>query len=405
MPMLPGFTHFSGIHWATGYLTNAQGYMDARAPHTGAAPTEALIMGISGGICAGYFVFEYEGWDPHMHFLTRYLFTAEPVSAFARLGIAMDMRTASDGLKGMAHVVDALSRGLPAVVWADETRLAYNAHDPSDELYNVMPMLMIGCDMTSGEVITADRARLPLTTTVSEMIAARGKLKKLRHQTVTLGQPDYTKLENAVRAGITDCLDLYTGKSPVGSASSFGISAFDKWAKLLVNTRDKRGWPALFAPGRRLFNGLVTGYQYIEAYFTGGHGARAMYADFLDEASVILQNDDLKDAATAFRACVPAWAALTHALLPDDVPLLAETRRLLQARHDDFLALGSASTASRREMSARLELLRAQAAADFPVPAAQVPDFYAGLRDRVLALRDREQAAVSTLAEAVGYQP
>lgn len=403
MPALTNFTQFSGIHWATGYLTNALGYLDARAPHTNRPPSEALIMGISGGICAGYFVFEYEGWDPHMHFLTRYLFTSEPVSAYERLGIVMDTRTTTDGMKGMANVVNALAEGKPAIVWADETRLSYNAQSPSDDYYNVMPLLVIACDMASGEVITADRARVPLTTSVHEMIEARGKLKKLRHQTVTISPPDYAKLAKAVSAGITDCLNLYSGKSPVGSAANFGISAFDKWAGMLVNRKDKRGWPTMFPPGRKLYNGLLTGYQYIEAYYTGGHGARGMYADFLDEAATILENDRLRHAAAAFRACVPHWAALTTALLPDEISLLAETRRLIQSRHDDFIAGGNSTLEARLQAGDRLTKLREQAVQDFPLTQAQAEAFYAGIRERVLAVRDAEKAAVDALTEAVGY--
>ncbi|MBE2271691.1 MAG: hypothetical protein IAE80_25885 [Anaerolinea sp.] len=78
MAELANYHHFDGLAWATGYLTNALAYQGVTAPHTGKPYTEALLMGINGGLCAGYFSFEYTGELPHLHFLTRYLFDEEP---------------------------------------------------------------------------------------------------------------------------------------------------------------------------------------------------------------------------------------------------------------------------------------------------------------------------------------
>jgi hypothetical protein len=34
------------------------------APHTGEPYSEALLLGVSGGVTFGYFTFHYEGYDP-----------------------------------------------------------------------------------------------------------------------------------------------------------------------------------------------------------------------------------------------------------------------------------------------------------------------------------------------------
>jgi len=66
---------FEGVHSTTGTITNclrAMGTIDAQ---TMRPYSEALVLGASGGIAFGYFVFEYKGQLPHVSILTRNTFT------------------------------------------------------------------------------------------------------------------------------------------------------------------------------------------------------------------------------------------------------------------------------------------------------------------------------------------
>jgi hypothetical protein len=65
-----------GRHYETGTLRNAWALRGARAPHTGQPYSEALLLGVSGGITFGYFTFAYTGELPHMALLTRNTFDA-----------------------------------------------------------------------------------------------------------------------------------------------------------------------------------------------------------------------------------------------------------------------------------------------------------------------------------------
>ncbi len=69
--------------------------------------------------------------------------------------------------------------------------------------------------------------------------------------------------------------------------------------------------------------------------------------------------------------------------------------------HDLFLNEGNAALPQRREGKARIEELTDQLAADFPLDESQVVAFRQRLADAILALHDREQAAVDALREAV----
>lgn len=45
---------FTGRHWETGSIHNAFAMQGINAPHTGQPHSEALLLGISGGITFGY---------------------------------------------------------------------------------------------------------------------------------------------------------------------------------------------------------------------------------------------------------------------------------------------------------------------------------------------------------------
>src|SRR5215216_7533459 len=84
-------TQLNGRHWETGSIHNALALQGIKAPHTGEPYSEALLLGVSGGIAFGYFTFEYKGYLPHVALLTRNTFN--PFSTILeRLGIAQDVR-------------------------------------------------------------------------------------------------------------------------------------------------------------------------------------------------------------------------------------------------------------------------------------------------------------------------
>jgi hypothetical protein len=74
MTLLQNYNQFDGLHWETGTVRNFWDYRGVRAPHTDQAISEALLLGISGGIVMGYFSFAYEGYDPMARILTRNTF-------------------------------------------------------------------------------------------------------------------------------------------------------------------------------------------------------------------------------------------------------------------------------------------------------------------------------------------
>jgi hypothetical protein len=53
MPTLPNYTQFEGCYWDTGVIRSALDYQGVVAPHTGEPYSEAMLLGISGGVTFG----------------------------------------------------------------------------------------------------------------------------------------------------------------------------------------------------------------------------------------------------------------------------------------------------------------------------------------------------------------
>lgn len=397
MTILDDYNQFGGRHWETGALYNVLAYQGVRAPHTGDPISEALMLGLTGGITVMYFVFEYEGQPPNLFVGTRNTF--DPLSTlFDRLNLTVRESTTTSAARARKALEEALAAGRPALVWADKGALPYHPGTPPHPYGR--PLVVYGY-APEGEAWIADEAGVGLLVPAAELDAARAAQSGLKQRLLTLEAPgDWSHLPAAVEAGIQDCINLMTRKPPRGPASNFGLKALEKWAALLVDQRTKRGWPRLFPPGPLLLGALRDVYQSVALENEGGGGGRYLYADFLDEAAALLDRPSLRDAARAYLESGRAWDGLAAALLPDDVPLLAETATLLRRRQQAFRDAGAASLDSRRQIATRLDEIDREAAADFPLDDTQCLAFLTTLRDQVLTVRAHEARAVESLAAA-----
>jgi hypothetical protein len=398
MTILKDYRQFDGRHWETGTIHNFWAYRGITAPHTGEPISEALLMGISGGVVMGYFSFAYEGHDPMARILTRNTFNPWD-TIMSRLGVAQNILHTSKPETGLHNLLDTLASGVPAIVWADMFSLPYNDLPP--EGWAMFPILIYGHDEADDTVWIADRAQVPLTVTPAELQAARARVKKDKFRLVTLAAPRLAGLAAAVAAGIWDTIKLYIEKPPKGSKNNFGLAAFQWWSQLLTRPKARMSWAKEFPAGRKLLVGLMSVYSDIYQFGKDSHAERDTYADFLDEASQILEKPALGDVAQQFRASAAAWAELGPILLPEEVPLLGEMRQLMEREHSLFLQQGNDSLAERQQIHARMEAMREEAAAGFPLNEREVSGLMGNIAAHVLNIHDIEQTAVSALKQAM----
>src|SRR5690606_7243956 len=202
-------------------------YQGVAAPHTGQPLSEALLLGVSGGIAFGYFTFEYEGYRPHVSLLPRNTF--DPLETlFDRLAIPREVLQAGKPEKGLQNLITALENGQPALVWVDRTLLPYTRMNYDERNWRNEPVLVFGIDGERAYI--ADRSNRPITVALDDLAKARSRIKQERFRVVTLGAPDMARLAGAVQKGIWQCVSLFTDKPPKGKKENFGFAAYDHWA-------------------------------------------------------------------------------------------------------------------------------------------------------------------------------
>lgn len=398
MPILEDYHHFAGTHWETGSVHNFYAYRKTKAPHTGKPYSEALLLGISGGIVTGYFTFAYEGYDSQCNILTRNTF--DPLQTLlSRLGVVQEIERTASAQTAVATLADTLAEGIPAIVWADIWCLPYNAMTLDEGMFGMAPILVYGLDPDAGAVYIADRARVPLVIALDELAAARSRVKKEKHRQLTLDAPDPDKLPAAVRLGIWDAIKLFTEKPPKGSQNNFGLAALRYWAKMLVSAAGRSSWEAIFPQGPKLYAGLTSAFYFAFLFGKGlaVDAERSTYADFLDEAALILANPDLGSAAHAFRASAACWRELPGRLLPDTVPLFAEARSLMWRRHERFLQKGQGALDEMHQIDSRLAAIRQVMEEDFPLSQSETTLVKQGIAEQLMAIHEAEATAIQAL--------
>src|SRR5690606_19895155 len=274
----------------------------------------------------------------------------------SRLGVAQNVHQTARPDAAARNLTAALDEGTPAVVWADVWLLPYNALSFDDGMWAMFPVVVYGYDEAAGVAHIADRARVGLTASTAELAAARGRAKNNKHRLITLEAPDPAKLPAAVSAGIWDCVRLFTEPPPKGGKNNFGLAAFRWWAELLTRPRARMSWEREFPAGLKMYAGLMSAFTDIALFGkeVGGYADRALYADFLDEAAVVLNRPGLGDPATRFRAAAVEWGKLAALLLPDEIEPFGETRQLMERRHAAFLADGNDALDELRAIDDRL---------------------------------------------------
>jgi hypothetical protein len=315
----------------------------------------------------------------------------------SRLGVVQHRLQTSSAEKGVSNLVETLEDGMPAIVWADMYGLPYYANPDDEGMWMMFPIVVYGYDTETDKVWIADRASVPLTVTPAQLQTARAKVKKDKFRVMTLDPPQPEKLASAVTAGIWDCIKLYTEKPPKGTRKNFGLQALQNWASLLTEPKIRLSWAREFPPGREMFAALVDAYHDINIFTRDDRADRNLYAEFLEEASLILEKPALMESAALFRRCSDSWGKLSSTLLPDSIAPFAEARELMRRRRQLFIEQGGEATHQLRQIDSQLDHLRTAMETEFPLDEAGATAMRQEIAEQVLALHDVEREAVTAL--------
>jgi hypothetical protein len=317
-----------------------------------------------------------------------------------RLGVTQNVYQTTQVNIAERNLTEVLGTGSPALVWADHCSLPYTNRNP-EEYWAMVPIVVYGLD--GDDVLIADRSSRPLRVPMETLTKARGRVKKDKFRLMTIEPPKVAKLAAAVQKGIWQCISLFTDKPPRGTRQNFGFSAYQHLAEMLTNSRNKQSWERYFARGPRMYQALAGSvtqpgaFTWINIWGAGDGAERTLYADFLDEASILLGKKSLQEAAKQFRLSHREWLKFADALLPSDVAAFREAKTLMLRRNQLFIEKGDAAADEIREIIARLKKLEVEAAQKFPLTQAQSTELLRNLREHVLAISAIEKRAIELL--------
>jgi hypothetical protein len=335
-----GYRLRGGIHPDTAAVANVLAHHGVVAGHTGEPLSEAMVLGIGGGLGAGYILWEFEsrgGAILVLGFRNRWQYPDRWMKAvLERLAVPATHLETGGARTAARQLDDALAAGRPALATIDRQTIGY-WHLPAEmEGRGGYPVVVYASD---GDVVHVDdRVLAPRTVAREVLDAARARVGSYRNRLCVI-EPDRDELpvsvlRDAVRTGLADAAEH------LGSGSdSFGLEAWRKWARMMTGSAAK-AWPRVFASGRRLAGALLSTYEGIQP---------VVYADFLDEAAALLEDPALTDRAAAWREAAARWQALADLALPE-----GRLRELLAEVHETVVEGGDAAAPALREAGSRL---------------------------------------------------
>jgi len=161
------------------------------------------------------------------------------------------------------------------------------------------------------------------------------------------------KTEAGIRGAIKDCCTNML-RPPM---RNIGLSGIQKWADTVLR------WPEQFR-GLDLIGCFLNTFVYIEVGGTGGSAFRTMYAKFLEEASTIVNEPALNEAAGMFRESGRVWSEVAKSALPDSWPKLQRIRELTIQKNRCFEEQELNALEKMKKITAELEDLMKKAAID-----------------------------------------
>lgn len=398
MATVAGYTWFGGKHAETASLTNVLAAQGIRAPHTDKPFTEAMLLGIGGGLGAGYILWEFKehgaakvlvfGWQNRWQYTIQFYQTL-----CERLNLTPEFKETGSPKAAAQQLEAALTSGKPAVAWVDRANMPYLQLPKALEGHIGHIVSIYGIE--GDTVCVDDLAAKPFLVPTENMAPARGRIGSYKNRLLTVSPNGTPDLPTAIMSGIRDCVEHLSQKS-----DSFSLPTFRKWGKMMTDRKNAKGWHVVFADRRGLYGALKSIYEGVELVSTGGGGLRGLYADFLDEAASVVNRPDLREVAAEYRRLAAKWSAFADSALPDNVEPLRETKRLLRQKYDLLMAKGDNAVDEIRPLTTRLEALHSQYNRAFPMSDDEIDRLFSALGEELLALYEAETTALASLSNA-----
>jgi len=378
--MVEGFKPFIGKHCETTALKRVLDYH-------GLSLSEEMLLGLGGGVG---FIYWYVKAMPSPFVGGRSgKGTDFSTNICRRIGADVTISETASSRRGYEELKALLGAGEPAVVYGDMAYLPYFSV-PEVAHFGGHVFVVFGLDEARDEVYIYDRGRNSVTISIDDLAKARGsKFPPFlpKHRLLKISYPSkVANLEQGIKESIRECC-LGMLKPPV---KNFGLAGMEKWSKLVVK------WSEQFK-GMNLLGALMNGFIYIETGGTGGSAFRSMYAQFLEEASLIIDQPALKEVAEMMRESAAVWSEIASGLMPDSWPNLKRMRELMWKKNRLFEEQGPGALVAMKQINAELDSLMTPAVKDLE----KAPEFLADVQRSIIRCLQIEREAFQALSSVI----
>jgi hypothetical protein len=383
-----------GSENAIAALKNVLATQGVTAPHTGQPFSEAMLLGIGGGLGAGYILWEFKEHGSAnlvLGFRNRWNYVPQHLATLCeRIGAVTAIQETGSAKAANANFQTALDAGQPFIAWVDKASLPYQHLPESLKGYGIWLVGVYGVE--NGAVQVDDLGEGLYSVPLDTFTAARGVIPSDKNRIMRVDVPSQIDLPGAIQAGIADGVEHMSSTS-----ESFAPPVYKKWAKMMTDKKNKKGWPVVFAERLGLFDALCSVYEGVKLDNTEGCGLRGLYADFLEEASEVVNRPALKQVAQQYRDLAGLWTRLADAALPAHVPAFQQARDLLEKRYH---LLRAHQFDELRAVSDQIVALRATYKRDFPIDD-DVDALFIDMSSQLSAIYDAEISAVESLKQTL----
>lgn len=277
-------------------------------PRDGRPYSEPLLFGLGGGIGFQYMVFAYEGWTSialdgrcnTLYFERRGFLE----NACARLGVPLTVQQLPSPTTAEKRLRAALAAAPEVALTLDAMKLPGRT---ADGPYVPYQPYVVTVSEDGPDLAVSDPAGGRTTRSWAEVLEARWTQQKKYGGLFLVGTPvERADLTAAARDAITRTAECLLEPSKSSFDVNFGIPAIRKWARLLTDEKDAKGWPRL-CPDEEPRGVAMLSVR----HGLGEAASRPPFAAFLAEAATLLGDRKLAESAATYEELGRRWAKLT----------------------------------------------------------------------------------------------
>ena len=363
--------------------------------------SEAMVHLLANGIGAGYILWEFAHDDSRhvvLGFVDRWqYFDARLVAAVGRLGVEAAWSRTGGAKSSAAGLRAELANDTAVVIWPDRFHLGY-WHLPTWLEGKGGHPLVAYADV-GDRIHIDDRTLAPLTVAAEDLDRARSRVGSYQHAMLAVRSSDQRISGDVLRVGVRDGLRT-TATHLAGTSTSFALPALTKWSRMLVDERNAKSWPNVFADRRGLLDALLSVWEGVSpAGMTGGN-LRLLFAEGLEQAADLLDASSLVAEAGRWQGIAGQWHDLAEVAAPADVPELARARELTGVV-TGAVAEGDEGAPDRAGAAAELWDLRAACTAEPPWEPDRDRAIMRAISERLTAIVAAERAGTERLRAAL----